>query len=393
MSVSAVDRKLEYVRTLASESGIDLSMMDLASILELLYLSIDFNCLFRMFLDMYLCLDLNLDWSLFDYWNFDWTMQWNFLLPSTTKGKYGISTYGDFMFDPPLPTSKELERSMWTLRKHSTETDVPFYKGSSISLSTYIDIIKQRLAGHGVSDDFLDGMENLLAVVEGKVLNCAYVDFAFVDLSAVMGDEPEGSPFDIREFENWKTIGTGYSFTMWETLVDYAFVDYCRAGDDELLPSEQLSDTFGKIVDEFKARAGEVTVPYQVYYGQPYGPAPYGQPAGAYGGAPVTGEAKMLYPRVFMTQRVDQYHYEGGHHQILIQSLINKVKEILDREGVFANFRMIYTAYAQEQYYLSHQPHRHYKRWKVILTKDDIRQKYLQMGADASILDKVDLLV
>ena len=100
-----------------------------------------------------------------------------------------------------------------------------------------------------------------------------------------------------------------------------------------------------------------------------------------------------MNPRIFMLQRVDQYHYEGGKYQVLSQNLINSVKKILDLAGIMAIARMSYIAYAQELYYIDHPTHRLYKRWKGILTKDDVTTKYLAMGLDSDVMTKIATLV
>jgi hypothetical protein len=390
MSVSPIDRKLAYLQELASEQGIDLSMLRLGSLLTDLYLSIDFNCLFRFWLDMYLNLDLQLDFTDFNWWNFDFgKFGFNFVLPESKKGIYGKSYYNDFMYDPPRPKSIDLENSMWWMRKHTTETDKPFHKQFSVSIKSYLETIKERLQERGVADFYTDAMESLLAMVEGKVFNCAIVGFAIVGFARVMPAEEGGtSSYQARKHTDWKTFWNLRTCSIFDSVVGIAMVGFTRVGSINLKPSTAMVERFHEQVKEFKERAGKVAAeyPFPAYPPYAYGYAPPAQPY-----APVKPE--VLYPRVFMLQRVDEYHYNGGHYQLQTQILINKVKQMLNKEGIVAQQRMSYIAYAQELFYIEHPTHRKWKRWKEILSKEDLRKKYIAMGMDEAILSKIEDIV
>jgi hypothetical protein len=399
--VSPLERKANYVNDLASTGGIDLSMLNLGALLKQLYLSIDFNLLFRFFLDLYLSLNLNMDFNLFKFWNFNFTTGLQVVLPTAQKGIYGVTYYDVSYYDPPDTTDLDLENSVWWMREHTTERDVPQWKKKSDSMKDYLTIIKQRLQAKGVSAHYTDAMESLLAMVEGKVTNSAFVGFAIVGFAKVMHDEGDGtSSFDARKHTDWETVWNLKASGMYDSIVGIAQVGYSRVGAINLKPTKEMADRFITQVNQFKARAGQVTgeYPMPAYPPFPYGytptypsyPSPYppSYPSGY-------GEVKpeLLYPRIFMLQRVDQYHWTGGKYQIKSQVLINRVKEILDEVGIIVGFRLNYLAYAQEIYYLDHQGHRLYKGWKRVLNRDDVRQKYLAMGLDGSVLDKIDAVV
>jgi hypothetical protein len=389
MPTSPLERKLAYVENLASEQGIDLSMDRLGGVLDDLNLSIDFNCLFRFWLDMFTNLDLYLDFSQFKWWNLDFGSMFTPEFPKVEKGVYGKSYYENFIYDPELPTGLDLENSLWHMRKHTTETDKPFWKQQSVALKNYVEIIKNKLKEKGVADHYTDSMEALLAMVEGKVFNASYVGFAFVGLNRVMHDEGKNIvPFDSRKEQDWKTIWKVYTGGLYDSLVGIARVGYSRVGSIEIRPKPELAEKFQKQVKEFKERAGKVAVEYP---SPAYLPSAYGYVQPTYGYAPIKPE--LLYPRAFMYQRVDQYHYNGGSHQIKLQTLINRIKQLLDREGIMAQQRMSYIAYAQELYYLEYDPHRLWKRWKQILSRSDLRTKYIGMGMDEAILSKIEDVV
>ncbi|MBA7556111.1 hypothetical protein ES705_48809 [subsurface metagenome] len=116
----------------------------------------------------------------------------------------------------------------------------------------------------------------------------------------------------------------------------------------------------------------------------------YGTPA--YGGyAPEA--VRTLYQRIFMKQRVDQYHYQGGKHQLKMQYNIKNIRPILDRLGVAGNARMMYMCFANEVVYFDHEGHKLYKRWKKLLTPEDVIQKYNKMGCDITVLREIKGMV
>jgi hypothetical protein len=82
-------------------------------------------------------------------------------------------------------------------------------------------------------------------------------------------------------------------------------------------------------------------------------------------------------------------HYEGGSHQIKIQDVINRAKQILNEEGIIGIDRLNYLAFAQELYYLGYQPHKLWKRYRNMLTEEDLINKYINMKCQKNILDRI----
>jgi hypothetical protein len=385
MAMDPLERKLAYVRNLASDSGIDMSMNKWLGLIDWIAVSIDYNCLFRFLMDMFLTLDLHFDFSQFDFWNFDFSTGFDWTMLQVPKGVYGVTDYDNAYYDPPGISSKELENLVWDWRKHTSEPDVPYLKKQDVALKSFIALTKDKLKAIGVSDDYVETMEEKLAIIEGKVFNASYVGFSFVGLSKVMPPELPFTYFDSRISQDWKTVVQLYSAAIYESHVGFCRVGYCRVSSRYLRPNPTMSDRFIQQVQEFKQRSGliPVTFPYPSYPPFPYGYGP------AYPSAYPAIETKVLYPRIFMESRVDQYHQQGGSHQIKLQLIINRCKQVLNDEGVIGCLRMTYTSYAQESAYLTYFGHTKSKQWKTILTQDDLKTKYVYLGCDPAVLDKV----
>jgi hypothetical protein len=362
MPVSPLERKQQYVENLASEDGINLSIMSLLSKLDLLNLSIAFNVLFRFYMDMLFNINLGFDFNLFDWFKFDFRFGFEIPLAGELKGRYDISKYGECIYDPPEITARELERLSWFLRKHTTETSVPYYKSMSNACKLFIETYKDIFLNKGFQHFFLDAIELMLSYAEGKTLNGSYVGFAVVGLSKVMKpSKSQTTVFVKRDQKDWKTEVELETVTIYGCHVGYAVVGYSRVGSLDLKPKKEMADMLKKQAEDFQKRTG---ITYQ-----------YDQP--------------VCHQRVFMLPRVDRYHWKGGEHQISMQNLINIVKKILDEEGVVAQFRMAYLNFAHELYYLEYEGHRLFKRYKKVLTVDDLINKYLNIGLNINILNKI----
>jgi len=385
MSKDPLERKLAYVENLASDIGINLTMDKWLGLIEWIYLSIDYNCLFRFLTDMFLSLDLHFDFGSFDWWDFDFSTGFNFEMFMVPKGVYGVTYYDNAYYDPPGISSKELENAVWDWRKHIAERDVPYFKKQDVALKDFIAITKDKLKAIDVGEDYVDEIESKLALVEGKVFNASYVGFSFVGLQKVMPPEQPFTYYDSRIAQDWLTQVQLSSCAIYESHVGYCRVGYCRVSSKYLRPNPTMADRFLKQVEEFKQRSGLVPTAFP-YPGYP--PIPYGYPV-LYPSPYAPLEVGVLYPRVFMQARVDQYHMKGGHHQIELQLYINRCKRVLNDEGVIGSFRQTYTSYAQELAYLKYFGHTKWKQWKTILTADDLRTKYISLGCDGAILDKV----
>jgi len=381
MSKEPLDRKKAYVENLASPTGIDLSMLDWSSSLELINLQIGADVAFRTLLDTFLNLNLNFEFKEFDFHGIDFPQQFEPEFTKIPKARYGMTRYGYSYYDPPEATSKDLERMVWKFKKWAIDKHELAYKSSGQSLKTLIESIKQRLIEKGVKKEYLDAIEEALSLAEGKFFSTAYVGFTIVGLHKIGGKRGDATVLKFRDAKDWKTEWDINAYNLYECYVGYSRVGYCRVTSRRMQMKKSIGDHIRQEISEFRKRVGEAVAKGKFllpYYGYAY-PAPTGYEY----------EVKTLQPRVFMLQRMDQYHYEGGSHQIKIQTVINEVKKRLDKYGVVTQMRMAYIAFAQELYYLSYQPHKLWKRYRNVLSENDLIEKYKSMGCDETILNVV----
>jgi len=368
-----LERKLAYVRELASTEGVDLSMLRWEALLDEIMKNISFNVIFNYLINIYLDFNLHFDLPELDFEMPDFSQ---FFIDSKTgltfkelekveKARYGISKYGQSYYDPEQVTSKPLQRLLWDLRYKTTEKDALAYKHTSEALKQWIQQLKDYLTQREVADYYQDGMFEILALIEGKMLTTSYWDFAAFDVS-VFGEEDS---FKSRHPDDWKAEHDLETVGLYECHWDWARFDYARWGDvyqgGTIIVSQEIADELEKRISDFQKRSGIVE-----QYGE-----------------------KTIYQRVFFHQKEDQMHIEGGHHQIVLQNLKNHVKRLLNEKGVIAQFRMAYLSFAQELFYLKYEPHRKYKQWKTILTDDELINKYVRMGCERPILEEIKEVV
>lgn len=368
-----LERKLAYVDNLASREGIDLSMLTWEFELDEILKNISFNVIFNYLLNIYLNFNLHFDLTELDFQMPDFC---KFFKESKTKlsfceiekiekGRYGISKYNKCIYDPEQVTSKPLQRLLWDLRYKTTEKDDLAYKHTSEALKQWIQQLKDYLTQRDVRDFYQDGMFETLALVEGKMLTTSYWDFAAFDVSVFS----EENSFKARTTEDWKTESDLETVGIYECHFDWSRFDYARWGDvyegGTIEVSEEIADELNQRITEFHQRSGFVE-----QYGE-----------------------KTIYQRIFFYQKEEKMHWEGGHHQIRLQNLKNHIKRMLNEKGVIAQFRMAYLSFAQELFYMYYQPHRKYKRWKTILTDDELINKYVRMGCEKPILEEIKEVV
>jgi len=262
-------------------------------------------------------------------------------------------------------TSKPLERWLWSLRYKMTCRDDPSWRHADKYLKDEFKRFKDQLKELGIADYYADAMEEVMSIVEGKVINTTYVGFAIVGLSKVMPSPASTSTFTIRWFGDWFSEYMFETVRPYENWVGYSRVGYSRVSGDELWPTVDLALEFSNSLYEERRWKLAVPVSPEIYF----------------------------YPRTFMFQKVDKYHHVGGAHQLRMQDLINRVKGILDREGIMAMFRTPYLNFAHELYYQYHEGHRYYKQYKTVLTQQDIIDKYVRLGLDENVLRKITEVV
>jgi len=316
-------------------------------------------------LDLYLVLNLHFDWEELDWWKLEFGELFEPKIELIQKAKYGISKYDESIYDPQQVTSKSLERWLWSLRYKMTSKDDPSWRHAGIPLKEEFRRFKDQLIELGIADYYADAMEEIMSAIEGKVCHTAYVGFAVVGLSKVMPTPTSTSYFTVRWFEDWLSELTFESVRPYENWVGYSRVGYSRVSGDELWPSVELAVAFeDSLYEERKWKLLTAWSP-EMYF----------------------------YPRTFMLQKTEPMHWTGGAHQLRMQELINRVKGILDREGILAMFRTPYLNFVHELYYMHHEGHRYYKQYKVVLTQQDIIDKYVKLGLDETILRRITQVV
>lgn len=347
MSKETYERKMQYVRKLASIEGVHLNMYRWASALDWYYSSIGLNVSFRFLLNMYMTLDFHTDPSNFDWHNVDW---WNMFTPAFEKV-------------PVLDaeTSAWLERLFWNVRYWATEKDIPYWKLAGIALKEKMKIAKDILIQRGFSEYFVDMMEEKVALVEGKLSITSYVGFAVVGLSKVY----DRWGLKVRNPANWTEELTLETVAMYESHVGFARVDHSRVTGSPQ-PKKELADHFAGQIEGFRKRVGEVTA---------------------------SPEVLTYYQRIFWWRKTDKMHRHGGYHQVRLQSLARDIRPILDSAGIIASMRGLYISFANELFYLTYEPHRYWKRWKKQLTEPELLEKYIKYGCDKNILEKIKRVV
>jgi len=354
MYKSAKDRKTEYVDMLASTTGIDLAMLKWEINLDEIFRSIGFNILFRFYLDLFLQLDFHFDFSEFDFWDFDlreiFPVEFEEAIEKVEKARYGISEYGKSIYDPEQVTSQNYERMLWDQRYKLVHPDGHGARNIGPACRKIFDIYADFLRNKGVREEYIRGVEAVLPLVEGKIFTTSYFDFAIFDVSP-FADEKKCTVRSTEDFETEIDLETERPY---ESYFDHSRFDYSRFSGLPVEQAKKLADA----IDEFQKRAGMV---------EQYG-------------------LKVLRPRVFGLQRTDRLHRVGGGEQVNLQHLINRVKIILDSQGVAGMMRNAYLSFAQELAYLGRGAHRKWKRWKEMLSPDDLIEKYKSMGCDEGIL-------
>jgi len=366
---SPLERKLNYVHNLASEEGINLTSMVWAGEIDIILQNLSFNFLFNFLLDLYLHFNLyfnipELDFEMPNFGDFFFDLETGLTfnqIEQIQKAQYGVSKYGMSIYDPEQVSSKPLKRLLWDLRYKTTDKDGATIKLSGESLKQWVSHLKEYLAEREVLDYYYDHMEEILALIEGKLSSVSYWDFACFDVS-VFSDEYK---FKSRFTDDWRSEKELETTGIYDVHFDYCRFDYSRFSDSyehgTIGVKEELGDDLENRIDEYHRRVGFIE-----QYGQ-----------------------KVLHQRVFFYQKEDKMHWEGGKHQISLANLKNEIKRLLNKEGVIVQFRMAYLAFAQELYYLTYEPHRKYKQWKKILTVDELINKYRRMGCDVDLLNKI----
>jgi len=368
-----LERKLKYVENLASDEGVELSMLRWESMLDEIMKNISFNVIFNYLLNIELSFNLHfnipeLDFEMPNFGDIFIDLETGLTfnqIETIEKAKYGKSKYGMAIYDPEQVSSQPLHRMIWDLRYKTTDKDGATVKLTGEAIKEWINQLKEYLTQREVEDYYQDAMMEILALVEGKMSSVSYWDFAAFDVSVFS----EKDTFKSRFADDWRSEKELETVGVYDVQFDFCRFDYARFSDTyehgTIAVLQSLADELAKRIEDFQKRSGFVE-----QYGQ-----------------------KTIYQRVFFHQETDDMHWKGGHHQITLQNLKNHIKQMLNQEGVIAQFRMAYLSFAQELYYLTYTPHRKYKQWKKLLTSEELINKYKRMGCDANLLKKIKEVV
>jgi len=346
---SLVARKLDYIRFLASIRGVNDAMLRWELLLPLIHINIGGNILYRLLMDMYMHLNININPTKFQWHNLDFE-------------KMFVPEMQPHWYTPNLGqlSPAQIENLMWAVREQLSTREGYYWKKHWYHALKIIWWFEDILRSRGVEDIVLKLLRNITVMCEAKCKITTYVGTAIVGLSVVMPNYVW-----MRSPYNFKDSFKVYTINIYENYVGFSLVGFTRVisppyGGTMLL-SPKLAEHVKSRVDDFRTKTGMV----------------HGSPE------------EVLWQRVFFWQRYKRLHEKGGEHQIKLQSIITKVKQICNQEGIVAQHRMAYIAFAEELAYYKYKGHRLWKHWKEILTEDEIIDKYKRMGCDESILNKI----
>ena len=351
---SPLTRKKRYVQKVANVFVMRDIYFRFLELDWLIKIQIGFSFLFRWLLDLHLQLGMHIPEVDIDT-NFYQSVQE--VAPEAgviEKCIFGEGIYGVCLIDPRQVTSIDIERAAWYLTYKTTDHSEWKYKHISKTLKDYVEAFKKSIIEAGVADFYVNSIENLISVAEGKVLTTGYWGFACWDVSPWNKEEKyKGERIvwvPIRYTEDWETeldIETINPYESHWGLSSWHFARWC------CLPKEfyeKLQDDLDKAISEFHKRV------------------------------------EPLWQSVFFLQRTDRMHIKGGFHQVRLGHKKYIISRILDRYGVPAHMKKLYYSFAEEVLYLYHESHRKYKNFKQILNIDSVIEKWSALGLDKQIL-------
>jgi len=343
-------RKADWILRAGEPWAIFMKLLRWESQLGLIYHNVAANILARFLLDMYLCLSAHLDSTKFHFHRLKF---WEFFEPPWPPPP----------FKPPVPDYMHpyIELLLWAIRyKHSTRETI-FYKQLSRALKIHYEQLRSILAYYKAPDFYINVLFDMLGVVLGRTDVTTFVGFAIVGLSRVA---PGVQDALLPEYD-FKPIELKVR-SIYDTHVGVARVGYCRVsiGSSPEVRRE-LAEHLIHEVDMGRKRVGMVPISPQ----------------------------ETMYPRAFYLPRVPRIKSVGGAHQVNLQSIVNRVKQYLDRKGIVAQFRSFYIMFAKEIAYLPYRGHKRWKAYRDIIRKEDIVDKYVRMGLDRAILEEIMVLV
>ena len=356
-----MSRPIDWVRryqwALGLPENIPLVYYRWKAILPRIQRSLGFNITFRFLLDLFLSFNLHFDPTLMEWEPPDFFSFTTIPFKKVQKLIVGKTKYGEGIVDPPEVGVTNLERIVWTARYKSTSKDWGTERHFGSQLLYHLNTLKDYMVKYGVRDKYAEGMFEILSIVEGKIIRGAYVGFAVVDISKVLPRKASKSSFNIRNPRDWKTYETLKTINVYESHVNYARVNYARVSSSKPFLKRELVQDLVNRIKEFRERV------------------------------------EPTWQATFFLQRVKKFHYKGSGHVAILARIYKDVKQILDRHGVFGTHRLAYQSFAKELYYFKYKGHKKWKYWKEVLTEDDIKKKYINMGCDPTIIEEISRIV
>jgi len=343
-------RKLEWITRAGQPNAIYLKLLKWEAEIEPIYASTSVNVFIRFFQSMYLSLDAHLDATTFDYHRLRF---WELFEPPWEPPP----------FKPPIADYLHYysELLLWSLKYKQVGTRTVFYKTTGKALKAHYDYVRNVLARYNVPGYYANLLFEKQGVILGRAEVGTFVGFAIVGTHKVA---PATHPALLPEY-GFEPIDLE-TRSIYDTHVGVGRVGHCRVSlgsSPEIKP--ELVEHYVHEIEEARKRVGMVPI----------------------------GSQELLFPRVFYLPRVEKIKHRGGSHQVVLQTIINRVKMYLDNKGIVAQFRSAYIMFAEEVAYLPHRGHKRWKYYRDIIDVSDIIEKYVKMGLDRTILKEIAELV
>jgi len=339
-------RKLDWITRAGDPRAIFLKLLKWESQLSPIYAATSANVYARFLLDMYLCLNAHLDATKFVFHRLRF---WELFSPPWSPPP----------FKPPVPDYMHhyIELLLWALKYKHVARETIFYKTLGRALKAFYEGTRSILAYYRTPNFYTNLLFEILGITLGRTDVSTFVGFAVVGLSVVA----PGKQYALLPAYDFEPVEIQVN-ALYDTHVGIARVGYCRVGigsSPEIKP--ELVQHYVQEVDAARKRVGLVPISSQ----------------------------EIMFPRVFYLPRVGRIKHIGGIQQVGLQTIINRVKRLLDDKGIVAQFRSAYIMFAEEIAYLPYRGHKRWKEYRDIIHKEDIIDKYVRMGLDKAILEEI----
>jgi len=343
-------RKRKYVDRFASIPGVHITISYWSLLQPLIHGNIADNLVFRLLLDMYLCLLAHMD-----YTQFDFNSDVNFY-------EIFVELYEPRPFTPPKGTvdDRDIERMLWDLRQRLLHRQPYYVEKTGLTAETLIREMKDFLVSRGAEEWWVDYIVTLLAQVAGKMMALCVVGLATVGTARVA--PPTYEVYLPPRFEEKIDVENVYVL---ESPVGIARVGYARVIKKPGSLEPEVMEVWWSRVDEHLKRQSTIA----------------------------SSPEYVFYPRVFFWQRVPRLHLKGGHHQIMLQNITNIVKRVCDKHGIIGPARTTYQNFALELKYKDYPGHEKETWWRRLMTPEEVIEKYVKRGCEKAILEEIRTLL